>query len=155
MNTEEKIKAHEEGSAGPPELADVEKKTKKKVKKKSKKEMGSLIGETSPTFSVGKPMSLEDRLLAIEASIADLKTKVGLPRMMTDEEISAARARQEQLDEHDKLVAAEREFRMNVKRGGGYRKGLSEAEKKRANELRSTLKRKALAWDLELIPAHV
>ena len=50
------------------------------------------------------------------------------------------------------LVACERELRKYVKRFGGFRKGITDDDKARANQMMELLGRKELVWDKTLIP---
>lgn len=50
------------------------------------------------------------------------------------------------------LVSCERELRKYVRRDGGFRKGISEADKKRAKEMLKLLGRTKLEWDENIIP---
>lgn len=49
------------------------------------------------------------------------------------------------------MVACEKEFRKYIRRDGGYCKGISESDRKRAKTLAKLLGKKELVWDLEII----
>ncbi len=49
-------------------------------------------------------------------------------------------------------ISCEKELRKFVKRFGGFRKGVSEADKARAHQMLKLLGRKELRWDKSLIP---
>lgn len=50
------------------------------------------------------------------------------------------------------MVACERELRKYVRRDGGYCKGITENDKKRAQELLKMLGRKGQTWDGNIVP---
>lgn len=50
------------------------------------------------------------------------------------------------------LVSCERELRRYVKRSGGFRKGISRTDKKRAQKMLKLLGRIGLEWDKNIIP---
>lgn len=74
-------------------------------------------------------------------------------RKATKEETEDSNAMIAQLNKEHPIdkIPIEKELRRYVKREGGYRKGLSSLEKKRAQHLRKLLGRKELAWDKTLI----
>lgn len=147
--SEQKKQAHEAGMAGPPDLADVNKSLQ-------------VEADAEPELEAASS-SVEDRLLSLEASMAFVKKRIGLPRMMTPEEVSAAADASAEEDELKAKVAAEKELRRYIKRSnlkdpkqpGGFRADLSEAQKARARELLKALGRKRIEWDLELLPDHI
>ncbi|MCK5605433.1 hypothetical protein KAR91_26310 [Candidatus Pacearchaeota archaeon] len=147
--SEAQEQAHKTGDGGPPDLADLNAKQAE--------------ANADDTAMLDTPNTVEERLLALEADMAEMKTRTGLPRAMTPEEASAHAERMAEADELKAKITAEKELRKYVKRGnpkhsskpGGFRKDLSAPQIARAKELMKMLDRKKPEWDLELLPDHV
>ncbi len=141
---EDRQQALKDGVSGPPELADVN------------KNAGDVHDEI--VAMAGGPLSLDDRISALEADMVEVKQHLpGVGRPLTDEEVQAIAERNAQNDEHKQAVAAEREIRRFVRRDGGFRAGLQPQQIARAKELLSQAGRPVKGkekpkWDLILIP---
>lgn len=62
-----------------------------------------------------------------------------------------AKKKKEKKEEAVDLIACEKELRKYVRRDGGYCKGVTGNEQKRAQELLKLLGRKGLTWDDSVI----
>lgn len=75
------------------------------------------------------------------------KKKVGIPDVSKPKK-RTSKVKKPEID----LVTCERELRKYVKRDGGYCKGITGNDRKRAQELLKLLERKELVWDGNILP---
>jgi len=107
-----------------------------------------------------RPKSVEQRLIALETELVQLKQRLGVAKLPTVEEISSMQDIKAEEDSLAARVAAEKVLRKYIKRSnpkkpnepGGFRKGLTPAEIAYAKSIMKALDRKEPEYDLELIP---
>lgn len=145
--------SHEDNpNAGPPDLHELTKTSEQPAE------------EVAQPAVPRSKLNLADRVHNLEIQFEDLRIllekRIGLDRPLTPAEASAAAERSAEEEERVQMVAAERDLRKYIRRGvddddkdtGGFRKGLSPEDMRRARLLMKGLGRKKPVWDLELIP---